>query len=337
MKKALVFFVLSAFVVASVFSLGTTEENADTEPRELIVYTYDSFCGDWGPGFGIAKAFEEKTGIKIRYVELDSAVDVYSKIVFEGDSCPADIAIGMPDTMVIDPSYFAAWTPECDPDLIYYERDSHLVPFDYGIFSFIIDTQSNGAPVPTCFEDLTKDIYRNKIILVDPRTSGVGLGLLNWTVKAMGIDGAFSWWSRIRDNVLTVGSSWSSAYGLFTEHEAPLVISYTTSPVYHYMYEDTDRYRAVEFKEGHLLTIEYMGILEKSSKKEEAQAFCNFVLTEGQSDIAVANTMFPANTKTALPEAFERVALMPARILMPSESESQQILIDRWVNVMAGK
>jgi len=337
MKKPIIFFVLFACVLACAFCAGASEKKPDSEVRELVVYAYDSFCGDWGPGNGIAEAFEEKTGIKVRYVEMDSAVEVYSRIVFEGDSCPADVAIGMSDGMITDPSYFASWTPGCKAELIPYDSSSNLVPYDYGIFSFIIDTQSNGAPVPTCFEDLTKDIYRNKIILIDPRTSTVGLGLLNWSVNALGREEAFSWWQRVRKNVLTVGSSWSSAYGLFTEHEAPLVISYTTSPVYHYMYEDTDRYRAVEFTDGHLQTVEYLGILEKSDKKKEAQAFCNFVLTEGQADIAVANTMFPANTGTFLPEAFEKVALMPAKVLSPADPAAQQELLDRWVSVMTGK
>ena len=334
MKKSIVFCVLLVCFLAPVFCGGTTENN---ESRELIVYAYDSFCGEWGPGNGIAQAFEEKTGIRIRYVELDSAVEVYSKIVFEGSACPADVAIGMSDTMKTDASLFTSWTPDCQEDLIPYDRASRLVPFDYGIFSFIIDTQSNGAPVPTCLEDLTKDIYKNKIILIDPRTSSVGLGLLDWTVSAMGVDEAFSWWSRVKKNVLTVGSSWSSAYGLFTEHEAPLVISYTTSPVYHYMYEDTERYRAVEFSDGHLQTLEFLGILESSDMKEEAKAFCNFILTEGQADIAVANTMFPANTKTVLPEAFDKAALKPSKVITPSDRTIRQELLDRWATVMTSK
>ena len=202
---------------------------------------------------------------------------------------------------------------------------------------YICKKAEKGTPAPTCLEDLTKDIYRNKIILIDPRTSGVGLGLLDWTVSAMGTDGALSWWSRVKKNVLTVGSSWSSAYGLFTEHEAPLVISYTTSPVYHYMYEDTERYRALEFSDGHLETFEYLGILESSDMKKEAEAFCNFILTEGQADIAVANTMFPANTKTALPDAFEKVALMPAKVIKPGDSSVRQNLLDRWAEVMTSK
>ena len=334
MKKIILLCVLIVCFLAPVFCGGASE---NTSTKELVVYAYDSFCSEWGPGNAIAQAFEEKTGIRVRYVELDSAVEVYSKIVFEGSACPADVAIGMSDTMETDASLFAAWTPECDADLIPYDRKSHLVPFDYGIFSFIIDTQSNGAPAPTCLEDLTKDIYRNKIILIDPRTSSVGLGLLDWTVSAMGTEGAFSWWSRVKKNVLTVGSSWSSAYGLFTEHEAPLVISYTTSPVYHYMYEDTDRYRAVEFSDGHLETFEYLGILESSDMKAEAQEFCNFILTEGQADIAVANTMFPANTKTVLPEAFEKVALMPAKVIKPGDRSVQQDILDRWARVMTSK
>ena len=60
---------------------------------------------------------------------------------------------------------------------------------------------------------------------------------------------------------LALASGWSAGYGLFKQGEAPLVISYTTSPASHVEYDNTDRYIAPVFEQGHTMqdeeTIEY--------------------------------------------------------------------------------
>ena len=85
----------------------------------------------------------------------------------------------------------------------------------------------------------------------------------------------------MKDNALTVADGWSSAYGLFTEGEAPIVLSYTTSPVYHVMNDNTTRYQALIFPEGHEATIEGIGIIKGTDKRAEAEAFIDFILTDG--------------------------------------------------------
>lgn len=330
MKKPFLFVLVLLVVLC--LSVGCSKK-ADSSKKELTVYAYDSFCGDWGPGQGLAKAFEEKTGIHVNLVSCDGAVELYSRVVYEGKACPADVLVGLSDSLEYDSSYFEAWTPNCEKDLIEYDKSLNLVPFDYGIYAFIVDTYSNGVPTLRCLEDLTKDGFKKKVILIGP-SSSVGLGLLKWTVAALGEEKAFDWWEKMKDNALTISSSWSSAYGLFTENEAPIVISYTTSPVYHLMYENSDRYQAVEFTDGHIKTVEYLGILKQSSHKEEAKLFCEFLLTEGQNDIAVANTMFPANKAAVIAPEFS-IALMPSKIIETDISVEQMTEYSKkWTELM---
>lgn len=140
----------------------------------------------------------------------------------------------------------------------------------------------------------------------------------------------------MRENMLTMADGWSSAYGLFTEGEAPLVISYTTSPVYHVLNEDTTRYQAVIFPEGHQETIEGIGILKNAKHRENAETFVDFILTEGQEDIAVLNSMYPVNSTIELPDAYEYAP--EPEILFTSDSDVvenhlEDILSD-WIEVM---
>lgn len=328
MKKTFFVLFMALFFAAVVFAQPQTEE-------ALTVYAYDSFLGEWGPGEGIVEAFEKATGIKVNLVGVDGAVELYSKVLYEGEACPADIVLGLSDTMNVDSSIFVNWKPSCEEDLAVPSKDG-LIPFDYGIFAFIGDTEYfKTHQMPTSLEDLTKSEYKDKVILIDPRTSSVGLGLLTWTIEALGEEKAFQWWKDMSSNALTIGSSWSSSYGLFTEGEAPLVISYTTSPIYHVMYEDTTRFQALEFTNGHIQTIEYMGILKSSKNIEKAKAFIEFILTEGQEDIAVCNTMFPSNTKVELPDAFQ-YALKTSVLSYDTEelNNNMSSYLDRWALVM---
>lgn len=326
MKKTLIVFAL--FAVASLFAFAQPQAE-----DVLTVYAYDSFTGDWGAGNDIVAAFQEKTGIKVNLVGCSGAVQMYSKVLFEGEQCPADVVIGLSDTTDIDTSLFLDWTPECEKNLVIDNNDS-LVAFDYGIFAFIADMQYFADRTrPTCLWDLTDEEYKGKVILIDPRTSSVGLGLLLWTIEELGEQKAFEWWALMKKNALTIADSWSSGYGLFTEGEAPLVISYTTSPVYHVMYEDTTRYQALEFDDGHLSTVEYLGILKTSKHQDWASQFCEFVLTEGQEEIAVTNTMFPANGSVALPQAFD-YALMPSKVDNCDYTQMLDSYLNKWSQIM---
>lgn len=290
-------------------------KSVSSHDNEITVYCYDSFLGSWGAGEKIAKEFEKETDIHVNLVGCGGASELYGKILYEGSSCKADAVVGLSDSVEVDTKIF-----------------SSLIPYDYGVFAFVFDSES---PViqPTSLEDLTKDIYRDKVILIDPRTSSVGLGLLKWTVQALGRENAMNWWSEMAENCLTISSSWSSAYGIFTEGEAPLVISYTTSPVYHLMYENSDRFQALEFSNGHIKTVEYAGVLETSTHKDAANRFLDYLANQAQPDLAVANTMFPANEKTILPKEFE--AVPKVRLLeSPKAEEDIDSLIREWTEAV---
>jgi hypothetical protein len=80
-----------------------------------------------------------------------------------------------------------------------------------------------------------------------------------WMKSVYGDDAAGGLRKALR-RVLTVTPGWSESYGLFTSGEAPMVLSYTTSPAYHMIAEDTDRYQAAAFSEGHYMQIEVAGM-----------------------------------------------------------------------------
>lgn len=334
MKKLLVF-ALVLFSLFTAFAGGNKEES-----NEITVYAYDSFAGDWGPGSTIIPAFEEKTGIKVNLVNAGDAGEMLSRVISEGENCPADVVIGISDDMAYRAYDSELFAPYDSPMLenisseLIFDEEKRLLPFDYGVFAFVYDTESS-IKAPSSLEDLRDPYYKDQIILIDPRTSSVGLGLLMWTYNIYG-DDYLSWWKDVSENMLTMADGWSTAYGLFTEGEAPLVISYTTSPAYHVREENTTRYQALVFDEGHEETIEAIGILKSAGNREAAEAFVDFILSEEQLDLAVYNSMYPANTSIQLPSEYE-YAPLPEKTYKSETyylKENLDIMLDEWILTM---
>ncbi len=325
----------AAIVLAAASMLcasGTDESDA------LTVYAYDSFSGDWGPGGTLIPEFEEKTGIDVNLVSAGDALEMLSRIELEGEDTEADVILGVTDDFAyraypyLEP--YSSPLIEDIPEELLFDPEDRLLPFDYGAFAFVWDSEC-GLEKPQSLSDLTKPGYKDKVILIDPRTSSVGLGLLLWTYNIYG-DGWHSWWEAMKENALTIADGWSSAYGLFTEGEAPIVLSYTTSPVYHVMNDDTTRYQALVFPEGHEATIEGIGIVRGTDKREEAEEFIDFMLTDGQLPTAIANSMYPVNASIGLPDAFD-YAPKPDRMFRSGATspEKTEELLEEWISIMA--
>ncbi len=343
MKKFLLLVVAFVASTTALFASGTKEESLSEQSNELVVYAYDAFCGDWGPGQKVVSAFKEKTGIEVNLVSAGDAIEMLTKAQMEKDNPIADVIVGISDDMAMKAYNSDLFEPYNSPTLsdipefLQFDDEKRLLPFDYGNFAFVYDSEKiSKEDLPKSLNDFTKDEFKDKVILIDPRTSSVGLGLLIWTRELYG-DNYLDWWKEMSDNALTITEGWSSAYGMFTAGEAPITLSYTTSPVYHVMWEETTRYQAIIFDEGHSATIEGVGILKSSNKKDLAKQFVDFLLTDAQLDIATANSMYPSNIATQLPDAFNW-APKPNVTLSLEASEIENNLdlwLDQWTDTMS--
>jgi thiamine transport system substrate-binding protein len=340
MKQRLTTLIMATVLLPAMALAGCSREPA---AKSLNVYCYDSFSSEWGPGPALAAAFEKETGIKIIFSSPGDAGAVLAQLIAEKGNPRADVVIGLDNAQA--PLAFSenllipcrAENLKAVPADLLLDAENRLVPYDYGHFALILDTDSGLIP-PASLEDLTKPEYAGKLILMDPRTSSPGLGFLLWTVSVYG-DKAPDYWKRLQPSVLTVTDGWSQGYGLMLSGEAPLVISYGTSPVYHKEYEQSDRYKALEFAEGHMEQIEGMGLVRGSKKIKEGNLFINWLLgTEAQRIIATANIMLPVRPETELPASFGS-AMVPAKRLAATETmggKTASEWTDLWVETLTG-
>ncbi|MDE1156736.1 MAG: thiamine ABC transporter substrate binding subunit [Neorhizobium sp.] len=335
MRKILVPFLAAAAALAAHVGPALAQE------KTLTVYTYESFTSDWGPGPKVKAAFEKTCGCKVDFVSVADGVALLTRLKLEGESTKADIALGLDTNLVSEAKATSLFAPAgIDTAKVKVPgnyADDTFIPYDYGHFAVIYDTQTIKNP-PKSLKDLVDGDPSQKIAIEDPRTSTPGLGLLLW-VKSVYGDKAPEAWAKLRKRVLTVTPGWSEAYGMFTKGEVPMVLSYTTSPAYHMVEEKTDRYQAAEFSEGHYIQIEVAGLLKGSKNRDLARQFLQFLVSPAVQDvIPTTNWMMPVSApSTPLPDAFSKLVQPRKTFLMGSDevAKNRQAWIDEWLTAMS--
>jgi thiamine transport system substrate-binding protein len=304
---------------------------------KLTIYTYDSFISDWGPGPKIKASFEAECNCELEWVAVADAVATLNRVRLEGSNTSADILLGIDTSLAAEASATGLFEDHGidtqNVSLPVTWTDKTFVPYDYGHFAIIYDSEQIETP-PASLQALVNGDPDQKIVIQDPRTSSPGLGLLLW-MKAVYGNKAGEAWTRLSKRVLTVTPGWSEAYGMFTKGEAPMVLSYTTSPAYHMVAENTDRYRAAAFPEGHYMQIEVAGMLKSSRNKPLARQFLTFMTGPGfQNHIPTNNWMWPAGKiSEPLPDAFDKLVKPAKSLLLPAEEvrANRKAWIDEWL------
>ena len=323
--------IASSFFFFLLFSLSV-------KAKALIIYTYDSFISEWGPGPIIEKIFEERFNTELEFVIVDSSATLLNKVILEGPSTKADIVLGL------DMNLFDAANKS---NLFTYHKIENLnqkinlptkwdseifVPYNYGYFAFVYNNQNLRNP-PKSMNELI-NITNARIVIQDPRTSTPGLGLLTW-MKAIYGDNAKKEWEKLNKKIIAVTKGWTDAYyNFFMNNEADMVLSYTTSPAAHIMFEENYDISAAIFEEGNYLSIEFAGILATSNNKLIANKFLQFMISEDfQSVLPSTNIMYPVTNIQDLPKAFNILEIPKVLQLDPEEiNVRKEEWINEWLN-----
>ena len=273
----------------------------------LVVGTYDSFSAEWGPGPVIETEFEKNCNCDVQYVSTSQAGTLANEIFLKDK----DVILGVE-------------MHEFD-----YTSENWNI-YDYGYFSFIYNEETL-KDIPNSFEELINQTNL-KIVVQDPRTSPVGLGLLRW-MKLTHPDNFPTILKKFNNNVLTYTPGWSEAYGIFLEGKADLVLSYSTSPFYHQEYEDEYKYKAIEFTDGHLVTKEIVYVRPDSEKQNLGKEFIEFMMRDDiQKIIAQMNIMYPARENdNNIPDRMRKLK-KPKEIIYDNFLEAEP-LIKIWLEV----
>ena len=315
--------------------------NLQAATPNLVVYTYDSFTSDWGPGPRVKEAFEAKCGCTLELVGLSDGVAMLNRLKLEGANSRADILLGIDTNLIADARNSGLFdvhglTLQASA-LPNPWQDDLFLPYDFGYFAFVYNKEKLANP-PTSLRQLVEDTNGPSVLIQDPRTSTPGLGLLLWVKKVFG-DGADQAWAQLSPRIVTVSKGWSEAYGLFLKGEADMVLSYTTSPAYHLIAEQDARFAAARFSEGHYQQIEVAGMVASSQQKQLAGEFLQFIISEEfQKIIPTTNWMYPVISGEGVEPAEFSELIDPSPALLLDEkliAKERKSWVDEWLEIMS--
>ena len=332
MSALLAAFVLLAALVACARDEAAGE--AADDPGALTIYTYDAFPQSLE--VLITTHFEEAYGVTPTLERHQDTGGLYNQLWLERAAPRADAAIGLDNTYIgraLEAGLFQAYRPgEADAirDHLVIDPEFRLTPFDWGHVLLNYDSERLPDP-PTTWEELLDPRLSESIILMNPATSSPGRNFLLLTVAVHGEDGYLDYWRRLSPNILTITSGWSEGYGLYTQGEAPIVLSYESSPPYHIAFEDTDRYRNLILEDHGYAQIEVAGVLSGAANVENARRLIDFLLSvDFQREIPLNQFMYPVRADVELPEAFNLVETAGTSIFLPVDEVDENF--DRWLS-----
>ncbi|MGA9409253.1 MAG: thiamine ABC transporter substrate binding subunit [Roseobacter sp.] len=298
----------------------------------LTVYAGDYFTSEWGPGPIIEEGFEAFCNCDLQW----STGDLLPRLLLEGERTKADVVIGLTSDVTARARGTGLFTTHGQDNsaltLPIEWTDDTFLPFNYGHTAFIYNETTMDTP-PASFDAMLEMSDDVKIVIQDPRTSISGLALVLW-VQAVYGDKSGEVWEKLSPKILTVTKDWSASYGLFTDGEADMVLSYTTSPAYHMFAEEDFTKKAAIFPEGHYFMVETVGKIALTDQPELADAFMEYVMSRDfQAMIPTANWSLPsALPQSDWPEGWSELPL-PEKVLFYSETEAaalQAEAIETW-------
>ena len=196
---------ISLFLLLFIFNISASAKET------LTIYTYDSFISEWGPGPIVEKIFEEKFDLDIKFVSADSAATLLTKIILEGSSTKADIALGLDMNLLEEAKntdLFSVHNIENIDNLLSLPiswKEDLFVPYNYGYFAFVYNNKKFIKPPSSMYELINNTDAR--IVIQDPRTSTPGLGLLTWIKAIYGDDASQEWENRDKTVLAKINSN----------------------------------------------------------------------------------------------------------------------------------
>jgi thiamine transport system substrate-binding protein len=306
---------------------------APSKPTALTVYTYASFPTSLVKQ--IQKDFKTDYQTEVVVKTFGDTGPIFNRLVQEKNQPKADVVIGLDSNYAFrarKAGIFQAYRPknaaQLRPEIIF-DPQFFLTPYDYGTIVFNYDSQ-HIKRVPSSHRDLLSPIYKDQIVVENPTTSSPGQIFLLTTIALYGERGYLDYWRALKKNGLFVAPGWDEAYGMFTNGERSIVLSYATSPVYHLLYEKTERYKAVVLDGAAYAQIEGVGIVKGTPRLSMARKLVDYMLSkEFQEKLPETQFMYPALQGAKLPPSF-RVAPQAGKLLnLPARRVAENI--ERWL------
>jgi thiamine transport system substrate-binding protein len=341
------FFLLSLSILLFLASCSTAETD---EPVVLTVMTHDSF----EISAEVVEIFEQQNDVQVQFFKAGDTGSALNKAVLAGDNPLGDVFYGVDNTFLsraLDEGIFETYdTPllENVDQAFILDPQHRAIPVDYADVCINYDRayfDTENLEIPQALEDLADPAYKGLLVVENPALSSPGLAFLLTTIGHFGDPAYLDFWSDLVENGVLVVNDWETAY--YSEYtlwdgQRPMVVSYSSSPPFEYIYAETPLEEppsaSVVGPETCFRQIEFAGILKGTSRRELAEKWIDFMLSqEFQEDMQLNMAVFPVRDDAVLHEAFDQFMQTadPLSEVSPEEiAANREHWIEQWTETV---
>ncbi|WP_219702175.1 putative 2-aminoethylphosphonate ABC transporter substrate-binding protein [Marinomonas lutimaris] len=182
-----------------------------------------------------ARFNEDNPDIKINWVR-DSTGIITAKLLAEKDNPQADVVWGLAATSLMllkNDGILETYKPNGYDKISPKFKDLYKEPVWVGMDAWMaaicfntVEAEKLGLPKPTSWQDLTKPVYKDHIIMPNPNSSGTGfLDVSSW-LQMFGEDKGWDYMDALHSNVSRYTHSGSKPCKLAASGEIPIGISF---------------------------------------------------------------------------------------------------------------
>lgn len=293
------------------------------------------------------QAFERQNpDIGIKWVR-DSTGVITARLLAEKASPKADVIWGVAATslMLLDQQQMlAGYAPKGLDKLDSRFRDSRAEPHWVGLdawFSAIcfntVEAKKQGIPEPKSWADLTKPVYRGKIIMPNPSSSGTGFLSVSGWLQTMGNDAGWKYMADLHQNIERYTHSGSAPCKLAASGETVVGISFDFPATS--LKKKGAPIEVIYPVEGSGWDMEAAAIMASSAKQEAARKLLDF--TASREANVLYNKFFAV---VAMPGVAQQLPFYPEDVnkqMIKNDfgwaAKEREAILKRWSGAFDGK
>lgn len=323
---------LSILLSTFLFAGCTKEEN------DNIINVYTGLEEEYVDEY--IKAFnEEFPEIKVNVVR-DSTGVVAAKLTVEKDNPRCDVLWGINSSNVLfldKYNLFKEYIPSNIKNInqLYYDRENyipHWVGISIATVAFTVNVtelEKAGLPIPESYKDLLNPIYKGKIIMPNPTSSGTGLSVLSSLHQIFGKEIYLDYLDKLNRNIGQYSHSGSSPTKQTAQGEYMIGIGMDFLSIQ--MEKDNNNIKTIYPKEGSGWDVEISSLINKEHIKDGAKKFYEWSLSEEAMRLYSQNrSLVTSKSKEFIkPEYLKSIENMIDNDLL-WQSDNRKILSNEW-------
>lgn len=287
-------FVLFSSLILLSFSVRAIPLKTQHSQEPLVVYIHETL-------YVTQKDTLEKQCDFPFVLKPFSGGDLVGKILLEGERLKADVVVGIEGERMNDPAMASLAKPL--PRTLFEKlslpfawKNKQFLPLSYAYLAFLYEA-GRLQPVRETLAEFLKSLPPKSLVVPDPRTSMVGRGALSWVMP--------SDYTMLHKKTLTYPKGWSGAFALFNKGRAKVMLSYSTSVIYHHGNKQPF-VRWVSFKKTpHPLQVMTAFVNAKKALHPKAFVFLETLLSKSSQQGVIDNYAYPV-IDIPIPDAYEK-------------------------------